>query len=152
MKYKFLFYGVLTGGFLTFAIMKVLDTKKIKPNNVTTIAKWNWADSLDAIKAAPLSHKIIYEDSSVRILYVTVNPGTLEPVHTHKWRSLAWAVKNPPFTLYHYRMANNRLLISDSFTAQLPINKVNAWEPESPHSIRNTGIDTLVLYRIEFKH
>ena len=152
MKYKFLFYGVLIGGLSVFAIMKVLDTKEIKPINVTTTAKWTWADSLDAIKAAPLSHKVIYEDSNVRILYVTVNPGMLEPIHTHKWRSLTWAVKNPPFTLYHYKVENNRLLISDSFTAQLPINKVNVWGPEAPHSIRNTGTDTLALYRIEFKH
>ena len=119
--------------------MKVLNSKKIKANDNITTAKWTWPDSLDAIKAAPLSHKIIYEDSSIRILYVTVNPGTLEPVHTHKWRSLAWAVKNPPFTLYHYKIKNNRLLISDSFTAELPINKVNVWEPD-----RHIQSETLV--------
>ncbi len=152
MKYKFIFYGVLIGGLLVFVIMNFFNTKEIKSIDTTVTTKWIWADSLDAIEAAPLSHKIIYEDSAVRILYVTVNPGTLEPVHTHKWKSLAWAIKSPPFTLYHYKLENNRLLISDSFTAQLPINKVNVWEPESPHSIRNTGMDTLALYRIEFKH
>jgi len=152
MKYKPFFYGLLLGGLLVFAVMRAVKHGEINSGHHAIAVNWAWPESLDAIKAAPLSHKILYEDSNTRILYVTVNPGALEPVHTHRWKSLAWAVKNPPFTLYHYKIDHNRLLVGDSFTTQLPINKVNAWGPEQPHSIRNNGKDTLILYRIEFKH
>jgi mannose-6-phosphate isomerase-like protein (cupin superfamily) len=114
---------------------------------------WKWPDSLDATIAAPASHTIIYEDSNTRILYVRVNPGATEPIHTHKWRSVAWAISSTPFTLYQYDVdKNNRLVIVDSFTNTLPLNKSNAWPPEQPHAIKNIGKDTLKLYRVEFKH
>lgn len=122
------------------------------PASVDT-SKWNWPDSLDAVKAAPASHKIIFENDSVRILYVTINPGATEPIHTHKWRSVAWCAHSAPFTLYQYDLdKNHKLVIVDSFTnTKMSLNKKNVWAPESPHAIKNLGKDTLVLYRCEFK-
>lgn len=152
MKYLWFLLGLLAGGVFMLASMKYFHTGSSKMTPHQTQAKWPWPDSMDAVKAAPASHKVLYEDSDVRILYVTVNPGALEPVHTHQWRSYAWTVKNPPFTLYHYGLRDNRLSRLDSFTARLPVNKVNPWAPETPHAIRNASADTLVLYRVELKH
>jgi hypothetical protein len=41
---------------------------------------------LDAVQAAPASHKVIFENSLVRVLEVTVPPkGQTEPMHHHRW-------------------------------------------------------------------
>lgn len=43
---------------------------------------------LDAVEAAPASHKVIFENALVRVLEVTVPPnGQTEPMHHHRWPS-----------------------------------------------------------------
>lgn len=157
MRNKLLLVGILIGGILGFISAKIFSSSPVMASPTTTkntdTTKWSWPDSLDAVRAAPLSHEIIYEDDKVRILHVTVNPGQLEPVHTHQWRSVAWAAHSAPFILYHYDLdKGGKLARTDSFTAQLPLNKANKWAPETPHAIRNPGMDTMVLYRVEFKN
>lgn len=47
----------------------------------------------DAVQAAPNSHRVIFENSIVRVLEVTVPAaGTTEPMHHHRWPSffLSW--------------------------------------------------------------
>jgi hypothetical protein len=42
----------------------------------------------DAVQAAPKSHKVIFENALVRVLYVTLPPvGSAEPMHYHRWPS-----------------------------------------------------------------
>ena len=165
MKYNLL-VGIVLGGAIGFFLAKhfspantvsATNPSAASPAAIATgsadSAKWVWPDSLDAVVAAPRSHGIIYEDEKVRILHVTVAPGQTEPIHSHRWRSVAWASRSPSFTLYHYAMdKDNRLVRTDSFNARLPLNTANKWGPEAPHAIRNTGEDSLVLYRVEFKH
>jgi quercetin dioxygenase-like cupin family protein len=43
-----------------------------------------WAD-VDAVKAAPGNHKIIFENEHVRVLQVTIPPRSKEPIHAHCW-------------------------------------------------------------------
>jgi quercetin dioxygenase-like cupin family protein len=160
MKYNLIF-GIVLGAAIGFLLGKTFNSAKATssesaPNNATAAkadtAKWTWPDSLDAVIAAPQSHGIIYEDEKVRILHVTVAPGQTEPIHAHKWRSIAWATQSPSFTLYHYALGqDNHLVRTDSFNAQLALNTANKWAPETPHAIRNRGQDSLVLYRVEFK-
>jgi hypothetical protein len=55
--------------------------------------KSNFPDGYDAVQVAPNSHKVIFENTLVRVLEVTVPPpGTTEPMHHHRWPSffLAW--------------------------------------------------------------
>ena len=166
MKYTFLVIGLVIGGASGYFLAKSFLTGKtaaavtLPPNTSSADsppppdpAKWPWPDSLDAVVAAPHSHGIIYEDERVRILHVTVAPGQTEPIHSHKWRSVSWAVRSPSFTLYHYALApDNKLVRTDSFNARLPLNIANKWAPEAPHAVKNTGQDSLVLYRVEFKN
>lgn len=50
--------------------------------------KPGFADGYDAVQAAPNSHRVIFENSLVRVLEVTVPPaGTTEPMHHHRWPS-----------------------------------------------------------------
>ena len=162
MKYN-LIIGLVVGGVIGFVMTKTFSSAKAAPAEPPAAkaatagdidnAKWTWPDSLDAVVAAPHSHRIIYEDEKVRILHVTVAPCQTEPIHAHKWRSVAWATRSPSFTLYHYALDQDKKLVrTDSFNAQLPLNKANKWAPETPHAIKNISQDSLVLYRGEFKN
>ena len=55
--------------------------------------KAGFPDGYDAVQAAPNSHKVVFENSLIRVLEVTVPPsGTAEPMHHHRWPSffLSW--------------------------------------------------------------
>ena len=47
-----------------------------------------WDPELDAVKAAPKHHKVIFENDSLRVLEVTLEPHDEEPVHHHRWPSV----------------------------------------------------------------
>ncbi|RYY60747.1 MAG: hypothetical protein EOO05_08805 [Chitinophagaceae bacterium] len=117
---------------------------------------WKWPDSLDAITAAPANHKIVYEDSAVRVLMVVCPPGKEEAVHTHRYKSTMWFTNSAHLFFYNYAAdANNRLVKKDSteingFPAEI-LNKGQQVDPEEPHSIRNVGTDTFIAYRVEYK-
>jgi hypothetical protein len=47
-----------------------------------------WDPELDAVKAAPKHHKVLFENDRVRVLEVTLEPNDEEPVHHHRWPSV----------------------------------------------------------------
>lgn len=47
-----------------------------------------WDPALDAVVAAPENHKVLYEDDLIRVLSVTVPPGTTEKPHHHCYWSV----------------------------------------------------------------
>jgi len=47
-----------------------------------------WDPALDAVTAAPKNHKVLFENESLRVLEVTLDPGEEEPVHHHRWPSV----------------------------------------------------------------
>lgn len=49
--------------------------------------KSGFPDGYDAVQAAPNSHKVIFENAFVRVLEVSLAPGTTEPYHHHRWPS-----------------------------------------------------------------
>lgn len=58
---------------------------------------WPWPDSLDAVIAAPKSHRVLLENERVRVLEVRIAPGELVPVHTHRWPSAIYIAKASDF-------------------------------------------------------
>jgi len=47
-----------------------------------------WDVALDAVIAAPDHHKVVFESDRLRVLEVTLEPGSEEPVHHHRWPSV----------------------------------------------------------------
>ena len=48
--------------------------------------KSGFPDGHDAVQAAPGSHKVVFENAFIRVVYVTLPPaGSSEPMHTHRW-------------------------------------------------------------------
>jgi hypothetical protein len=116
-------------------------------------------DGYDAAEAAPRSHKVIFENSLVRVLQVTVPPaGTTEPMHHHRWPSffLAWDTggKSP-----HVRY-QTPTGVRDSPSHEEPVHpgrwQVQWMQPEPMHAIESverpaTNADEPALLRIEIK-
>lgn len=51
--------------------------------------RW-WTPELDATTAAPGNHKVLFENDEVRVLGVTVAPGTREPMHVHRYPAVIY--------------------------------------------------------------
>lgn len=160
MKTTSLIIGLLFGGLLGFGLTKYLtsnNSQEVKLiNSKNTVSKWTWSDSLEAVKIAPNSHKIVYEDNKVRLLQVILQPKTIEPIHTHQFKSIMWFIKATPMTYYQYDLSKNgKYEITDSIKIpQMPVEALNhgdVVEPEVPHAVKNTGSEIGIAYRIEFK-
>jgi hypothetical protein len=162
MKFGQLFASLLLGGLLGAGLTTYVakpgqpaDTSKASVRNSTTnAAKWTWPDSLDAVKAAPQNHKVVYEDSTVRVLQVLLDGHKEEPVHTHMWRSIMWIAKPAvPCTIYQYKVGENGAFVAaDSVTIpRMTADIGQAINAEGPTGIKNLGSDNGIAYRVEFK-
>lgn len=162
MKFGQLLIGLLLGGLLGFGLSKYTTNTKQQPANTTTkpidtfssSTKWVWPDSLDAMRAAPENHKLVYEDNDVRVLAVMLDGTKSEPIHTHKWKSIMWIAKPiVPCKINNYQKGDNgRLVKSDSLLIkEMPINLGQLIGPEGPTSITNLGSESGVAYRVELK-
>jgi quercetin dioxygenase-like cupin family protein len=110
-----------------------------------------WPANLDGVKAAPETHKVIFENEHVRVLQVTIAPHSKEPVHTHCW----------PSTLYIQQVGD--IIVRDDkeivlFDArQLKENEKQKppfvlWSPpEGPHSDENRDDSPATLIQVENK-
>lgn len=110
---------------------------------------WLWPDSLDAVVAAPGSHRVVFESQITRVLEVTIAPGEREPEHTHRW----------PSVMVVHRPARIRYYTGDILTFTSPEQPPPAdqgshagWlDPEVPHSVENIDSHAYEAFRIEFK-
>ncbi|MDO7875459.1 hypothetical protein Q5H93_12015 [Hymenobacter sp. ASUV-10] len=160
MKFGQLLIGVLLGGVLGFGLTTYFAGTRPPAGPAPAIgraaaaAKWAWPDSLDAVRAAPANHKVVYEDSTVRILQVLLAGHRAEPVHTHQWKSIMWIAKPAvPCTIYQYKVGENgKFVAADSVTIpQMTTNVGQHIDAEGPTGIQNLGNDDGVAYRVEFK-
>jgi hypothetical protein len=55
--------------------------------------RW-WRPELEAVTAAPLNHKVLFENDEVRVLEVTIAPHTQEPLHVHRWPAVIYIDKS----------------------------------------------------------
>jgi hypothetical protein len=165
MKIVYLLVGLLVGGVASFfgtksfyqtsslpASQRPTQARgKLEPGSLT----WQWPDSLDARTAAATSHKVVYEDSTVRILQVILPAKKTEPLHTHQWRSVMWFTQATPMVYYRYGLVNKQLVLQDSIPiAQMPaavLNQGAVVEAEGPHAIKNVSTRAGLAYRVEFK-
>lgn len=99
-KVTSLFVGLIIGLIIGFILAKQYaskthsETRQQANLSFTDTAKWQWADCLDAVKAAPDNHQVIFENDKIRILEVIVKPYELEQMHTHRWPSVMFGTGN----------------------------------------------------------
>lgn len=110
---------------------------------------WSWPEALDALVAAPDSHKLLFENEHVRVLDVRIGPGQIVPVHTHKWPSVIQVRSASDFI----RRDGDGNLLFDSRDAG-PADKAPAiiWTDSlPPHSVENIGNAEIHLVSVEIK-
>lgn len=109
---------------------------------------WPWPASLDAVSAAPDSHEILLENSSVRVVRVHIAPGVREPRHTHRWPSVM--IVDRPARIRYYGEGDELVFESPQNIETTP-HALSWMPPEGPHSVENIDTDSYYAYRIELK-
>jgi len=153
--------GIIIGVILTnqFKSGSQLDNGQKANFQLTDTVKWKWADSLDAVKASPQNHKIIFENKKIRILEVTLKPYEFEQMHTHRFPGVMWGGANdaPQYDIiyypYAYDSSNHKYFATDSIkeSGGGQPDKGHYMKSEGPHRIKNLSNVTIVAYRVEFK-
>lgn len=159
--------GSLIAGLFLGAILGVGLTRVLSPAGATSkidSVPWPWADSLDAVKAAPKNHHIVFENDKIRILEVTLGPFEYEQMHTHQHPSVMFGADSRDTfgsTIIYYRNGydslHHKYLVKDSFTQnsgpQNPDepNTGHYMKPEGPHQIKNLSNVKIAFFRVEFK-
>ncbi|WP_372910173.1 hypothetical protein [Salinigranum sp.] len=115
--------------------------------------EWPWPDSLDALAAAPDSHRVCFENDRVRVVEVVVPPGETEPVHTHRWPSVMLVGRAARVRYYDGDgdvVSESPERPDDESATQSPP-RVEWLEPEGPHAVEN--VDTVPFHatRVELK-
>lgn len=111
---------------------------------------------LDAVAAAPASHRVLFEDEHVRALEIILPPLAVEPVHIHALPSVitgdGGGAAGARFVYTTYRYEDGKFVVESSEEiTPTPGNRTVWTAPEGPHSIANVGPVPVVFTRIEIK-
>jgi len=115
---------------------------------MTTGQPWPWPAQMDALLAAPASHTVLLDNDRVRVLEVTIGPGTREPEHTHQAASVM--IVDEPARIRYY--AGGALQFESRVDPEAaPGVRVRWMEPEGPHSVENIDQRRYHAIRVELK-
>lgn len=119
------------------------------PDNGTSAAEpWPWPQTLDAVIAAPGSHRVLMDNERVRVLEVVIEPGTREPEHTHQAFSVM-LIDQPAHIRYY--VGDELRFESPQATDPTPGIRVRWMKPEGPHSVENIDQHRYHAIRVELK-
>ena len=103
---------------------------------------------MDALLAAPASHRVLLDNDRVRVLEVTIEPGTREPEHTHQAVSVMIVDESAQIRYY----ADGALQFESSAHPIAPPHVRARWmESEGPHSVENIDQSRYHAIRVELK-
>jgi len=110
-----------------------------------TTSDWPWPPELDGVIAAPDSHRVLLETPTVRVLEVVIEPGSREPEHTHRNRSVM--IVDAPARIRYYEHGD---LTHESPPGPGPEPPHVIWmDPEGPHSVENIDATSYHAFRVE---
>src|SRR5260370_3265176 len=102
---------------------------------MTTEQPWPWPEAMDALLAAPASHRVLLDNDRVRVLAVVIEPGAREPEHTHRAASVM--IVDEPARIRYY-LGDVLRFESQARSRSPPGVRVRWMEPQGPHSVDNT--------------
>ena len=112
-------------------------------------SNWPWPEELDALKAAPQHHKLLFENESVRVVDACIPPGDITQIHTHKWPSSVYILSWSDFIRYD---KEGNILLDSRNLAVSPASATALWsEPLIPHALKNIGATDLHVISVEIK-
>jgi hypothetical protein len=109
----------------------------------------DWPDDLDALRAAPEYHTLLFENESVRVLDTRVLPGETVPLHTHCWPAVQYIVS---WSDVVRRGADGGVVLDSRQIETKPGAGTTGWlEPLGPHTLENVGERELRVISVELK-
>ena len=106
-------------------------------------------DALDALRAAPQHHTLLFENAEVRVLDTRIPPGGRTPVHTHCWPAVLYILSWSDFVR---RDAAGETTLDSRTVPQLRTAPTVLWSPPLPaHSLENVGAADLHVISVEQK-
>ena len=106
-------------------------------------------NALDALTAAPLHHRLLLENDSVRILDTRIEPGDTVPLHTHQHPAAYYILSWSDFIRRDQH--NNITLDSRANSRDLKPGQAIWSQPLGPHTLENVGNSPLHLISVEVK-
>jgi len=107
-----------------------------------------WPEELDALRAAPRHHALLFENDKVRVLDTNIAPGETVPLHTHRWPGALYVLS---FSHFVRRDAAGAVLV-DSRQLGKPSEGTALWsDPLPPHTLENVGERDLHVISVEVK-
>lgn len=148
MKYPWIAAALGTIGVTVWFVMNVTQAQQARTTQ--------WPAGLDAVAAAPDSHRVLLENERVRVLEVVVGPGEREPVHTHVWPSLMFITHPARLRYFPAVVLGDEIQLGTGETGAVgpkptgtPIPR---WlEPEGPHAVENLDTTEFRAIRVEIK-
>lgn len=111
--------------------------------------EWSWPDSLDALQAAPESHRLLFENDAVRVLETTIASRQTTPVHTHRWPSILYVLSIGHFVR---RDAEGAILVDTRRSSSLPQPGSALWSDAlPPHTLENVDSSEIHIIGLELK-
>jgi len=107
-----------------------------------------WDLKLEARRAAPKNHKVIFENEDIRVLAVSVQPGEQEALHHYRRPSVM--VIDSLVKLEDHDASGKPIKLPLPEKLELPL--VLRLPPQAAHSIRNVDSRPFHAIRIEFKN
>jgi methylmalonyl-CoA/ethylmalonyl-CoA epimerase len=110
--------------------------------------QWPWPHELDALIAAPGSHRLLFENDRLRVLEVMIESGAREPEHTH--RSPSVMIVDRPARIRYYE---HGVLTFESPAGNSPQAgpKASWMEAEGPHAVENIDSSPYRALRVELR-
>lgn len=111
---------------------------------------WKWPVSMEATHAAPRNHHILFENDSVRLLEVTVQPGQTEPLHWHMYPSV-FAINGVQAALADHTADSTTNRPRQYEDADWSQPQCRTMPVQGPHQVTDTDSFPVHFYRLEFK-
>jgi beta-alanine degradation protein BauB len=109
------------------------------------LAGFRWAQarpqSLDPVKVAPETHKLVFENQFVRVLEVRVPPGKAEPWHEHPRRVVVY------LSDFHTRVTEKGGKPQDTLRKKGLVR----WSEPTVHQVENVGTTEGHVINVELK-
>jgi quercetin dioxygenase-like cupin family protein len=113
---------------------------------MATQLPWPRPEEMDALVAAPGSHRVLLDNDRVRVLEVVIEPGAREPEHTHRAASVM--IVDEPARIRYYADGALQLETQPVLSGGV---QVRWLEPEGPHSVENVDQRRYHAIRIELR-
>jgi len=104
---------------------------------------------LDALRADPRHHRLLFENEIVRVLDTLIQPGDITELHTHCFAAALYVVSWSDFIRYDEK--GNVMLDSRSLPKTPDPNTALWTSALGPHRLRNVGAAPLHIISTELK-